>query len=307
MSEENIRKLPKKKLQEKMNELQRLRSDAFNSGYSLQGLDPGPYEREVDRRRDVFVSRRDLVLELVVIALIAGEIWMGFRQEGHQSKNFTDQQAILSTMNTKTGETATAMKDAAASLKMLSDDQKTANGNFQSTLDQTKSMAIALKQQLDILKQEQAARQAEQSKKPKLELFAGKVGTPEMVNLNTTASVSLPSREQTDTSQSFDFYLRNGGTASALNGMLRAAIFAPDVQLRGGNFQLVADEANTQGHVYTMNFERLRPGINIPIAITFTFPKGHEPFTILFNVDDDESDSGTLLGVVNLVPKRPSP
>ena len=256
----------------------------------------------IQEYRDRWIPIRDLALEIAVIVLIGWEIRLSYQQETQQSKNFTTQQGVLTTMNTSTGETASAMQSAAGTLHTLSEDQKTANENVQKNLNLTKGMATALQGQLDILKQQQAERKAELSKKPKLELYAGAVGTPEMVSLNSNPPVPAPFRDKTDTSQSFDLHLRNTGTASALNGLLRVVIFAPDVQMQSTSpFQLIADASNLQQHIYTLNFDRLRPGIIIPIAITFIYSKDHAPFVVLFNVDDDESDSGTFLGDLNIV------
>jgi hypothetical protein len=252
--------------------------------------------------RDLEMAERSHRLEIAVIVLIGAELLLAFVALIYTYIESSKQQNVLDAMNKSTGETATAMKGAGGYLQTLSTDQKTANDNIQANLKQTSAMATALKQQLNILKQQQAQRMVELSKKPEMELYA--VAGAAMVNLNATPPVPVPIRSETDTSQTFDLRLRNGGTATALNGVLRAVIFATDVQLQGANFQLLADEANTQGRVYTLNFDRLRPGINTPAAITITFPKGRQPFTVLFNVDDDESDSGTILGALNIAPRK---
>jgi len=114
---------------------------------------------EEDRRTNAVTAARDLIMaershtmEVWVIWLIGAELVLsvlgiiyGYIESGKQQK-------VLDAMNTSTGYTATAMKDAAASLKTLSDDQKTANGNVQANLKQTSAMATALQQQLNILK-----------------------------------------------------------------------------------------------------------------------------------------------------------
>jgi hypothetical protein len=63
--------------------------------------------------KDRWVSGRDLFLELVVIALIGWEIFMGYQQERMQSKNFIDQQRILKDME----ESSKATAGTLASLK----------------------------------------------------------------------------------------------------------------------------------------------------------------------------------------------
>jgi hypothetical protein len=179
----------------------------------------------IQEYRDRWIPIRDFVLETVVIALIGWEIHLGIGQETQQSSNFEKQQQILGTMNTNTAETASAMTAAAASLKTLSEDQKTANGNVQVTLEQTKKMATALTQQLDILKQEQAARLAELAKKPSLEMYVGDVPLKSI-------GVAIPEKEQTDTSNSYNLHVKNGGTAAATNGELRIIIQGTDIQLQ---------------------------------------------------------------------------
>lgn len=255
----------------------------------------------IQEYRDRWIPIRDFVLEIVVIAFIGWEIHLSGAQETQQSHNFADQQRILSTMNGNTADTAKAMTDAAASLKTLSDDQKTANGNVQLTLDQTRSMATALKQQLDILKQEQAARRAELSRKPSLELYAGDVP------LKSTG-LTIPVKERTETSFSYNLHLKNGGTAAATNGELRIIIQGTDVQLQTSPMpsQELPAEPNAAARVFILSFPRIRKAINLTFTATFTFPKGHAPFQVAFNVDDDEGDSAMLLGAVTLSPVGPS-
>jgi hypothetical protein len=71
------------------------------------------YLRQLEHRWDSRVSIRDLILEIIVILLIGGEIYMSIRQEGQQRTNFNDQQTVLKNMLTssqKTAETLTALK-----------------------------------------------------------------------------------------------------------------------------------------------------------------------------------------------------
>lgn len=254
----------------------------------------------IQEYRDRWIPIRDFVLEIVVISLIGWEIHLSAAQETQQSHNFGEQQRILGTMNGNTADTAQAMKDAAVSLKALSDDQKTANGNVQLTLDQTKSMATALKQQLDILKQEQAARRAELSKKPSLELYAGDVP------LNSIGA-AVPVKERTETSFSYNLHLKNGGTAAATNGELRIIIQGTDVQLQTSPLtsQELPPEPNASIRVFILSFPKIRKGINLTFTATFTFPKGHAPFQVAFNVDDDEGDSAVPLAAMILTPLTP--
>jgi hypothetical protein len=56
--------------------------------------------------REKWVSRRDLVLEILVILLIWREISLSITADTHQAENFTAQQAILTAMQKSTKDTA---------------------------------------------------------------------------------------------------------------------------------------------------------------------------------------------------------
>jgi hypothetical protein len=64
------------------------------------------YSRELERRSDSWVSWRDLVLEVVVIALIGWEILMGYQQQTHQDQTFEKEKTIWEHMDTSTKATA---------------------------------------------------------------------------------------------------------------------------------------------------------------------------------------------------------
>jgi hypothetical protein len=64
------------------------------------------YMRELEHRRDSWVSIRDFVLEIVVIVLIVWEIGVGYSQERQQDKAFEKEQKILSSMETSSAATA---------------------------------------------------------------------------------------------------------------------------------------------------------------------------------------------------------
>jgi hypothetical protein len=129
MQVEEFGKLSKEELRQRANE-SLLLADS-------QGLQAAPgnlaraqfYMRELEHRRDSWVSIRDLVLELFVIGLIGWEIWLGYAQEKQQKQNFTDQQKVL-------GNMLDSSKDAARTMSLL-----------QST---TQKMSDALQQQLNL-------------------------------------------------------------------------------------------------------------------------------------------------------------
>lgn len=59
---------------------------------------------------------------------------------------------------------------------------------------------------------------------------------------------------------------------------------------------------DVEGVSYALPFDYLRAGIHFTLPIKFTFPKGKQPFTVIFNVDVDELDAGTMLGTLMVNP-----
>jgi hypothetical protein len=64
------------------------------------------YMRELEHRRDSWVSTRDLILELLVIALIGWEIQMGYRGERLELQNFEKEQAVFANLQASSAATA---------------------------------------------------------------------------------------------------------------------------------------------------------------------------------------------------------
>jgi hypothetical protein len=64
---------------------------------------------DVREYKERWVSGRDLILEIVVIALIGWEIHIGYKQESQQAKNFSDQQTVLTNLQTSSQATATTL------------------------------------------------------------------------------------------------------------------------------------------------------------------------------------------------------
>ena len=64
------------------------------------------YMQELDRRHDSWIAWRDLILEVVVIALIGGEIWLGWKQGTNESTMMDKQDTILGNLDTSTSATA---------------------------------------------------------------------------------------------------------------------------------------------------------------------------------------------------------
>jgi hypothetical protein len=64
------------------------------------------YMQELDRRHDNWVAWRDLLLEVVVIVLIGGEIWLGWKQ----GKDVYNQTTVLQSLNQSASATATTLQ-----------------------------------------------------------------------------------------------------------------------------------------------------------------------------------------------------
>jgi hypothetical protein len=257
--------------------------------------------QEIDRRYESRRSLRDLILEIVVIVLIGLELYFGITEGNKQA-------VILGQMNTSTAATAQTMKVLQKAQQDSLDEQKKSltsltqmNDKLQGSLQQTGDMAVAVRKQLAILQEEQNSRLAEQAKKPKLELDAG--ATP----LNTLVTIPLKSREESETKVTFDLYLRNLGDAAARNGILRVIVNAKDLTLEcNSQYQRLFEEPDSTFHVILVPFQVIRSNGNMPLSITANFPKGQQPFSLLFNVDADEISTATPLGGINYRPIKPS-
>jgi len=67
------------------------------------------YSRELESRRDSWVSIRDFILEIVVIGLIGWEIHMNYRAERLQSQNFEKEQAVFTNLQASSAGTASTL------------------------------------------------------------------------------------------------------------------------------------------------------------------------------------------------------
>jgi hypothetical protein len=124
------------------------------------------YLSEIDKRHDEKIGRRDLILELIIIALIVGELVVGFVEGNNQA-------TILSNLQKSSAATAAASQAQSEGLSKLVDSQTASlgslsamNAKLQESLQKTGDMSAAMQKQLAILRDEQIARQAELAKKP---------------------------------------------------------------------------------------------------------------------------------------------
>jgi hypothetical protein len=104
-----IEKLKTKQLRQRVDEAF-AKSDEKGPGYLAEAQF---YMRELEHRRDLWVSRRDLFLEMVVIALIGWEIHMGYQQQTHQDEAFEKEKTIWEHMDTSTKATADTLSSLA--------------------------------------------------------------------------------------------------------------------------------------------------------------------------------------------------
>jgi hypothetical protein len=67
-----------------------------------------------------------------------------------------------------------------------------------------------------------------------------------------------------------------------------------------------AEPAGLSNKVFIYPLDHLRPGIQFPMKLTFTYPKGHAPFQVVFNVDANEIKPTTPLGGFIVIPRQPT-
>ncbi len=248
-------------------------------------------------------STRDFLLEIAVIFLILAEIILSFVFGVVAIREGRGQSKVLAHMEQSAAATASAMTAASSSLQSLADAQAKSldrlnqmSDTLRDSLKTSSGMASATHKQLNILEQEQADRAAQLARKPKLQLHIGSV--PLSIGpFNVLHPPTYPIREQTDTSVIFDSSIMNAGTAPATRVQLRAVVFATDVSF-SSNANLIRpnEPADNPFQTSIINIELIRPHVNMPMTLSFSFPKGRAPFQVLFNVDADEIEAGTPLG-----------
>jgi len=262
------------------------------------------YLAAVARKRDERVARRDFWMEVAVIALIGFEIILSLigLHDGNQ------QASILVHMDKSAGDTALAMKATKESLETLVGDQeisadrlKEMNDKLQGSLSITGNMASSTHKQLQILQAQQKAALEQQSKKPKMRLYFG------ANQLLTDVPINLALREETDTTAVYDLLLWNEGNAIANRAQVRINLTSDDIRPMTEGTAVIQElrPIPDAPKVYVLNLAYLRPGENVPLKITFSFPKGHPPFNVVFSIDADEIATATPLGAMTVTPRKP--
>jgi len=118
---------------------------------------------------------------------------------------------------------------------------------------------------------------------------------------------TFPIREQTDASMALDSTIVNAGNAPATRVQLRVVMFATDVSFSSdANLIRPNEPADNPVRTSVINIDLIRPHVNMPMTLSFSFPKGRAPFQVLFNVDADEIETGTPLGEFIITPRKPS-
>jgi hypothetical protein len=237
-----------------------------------------------------------LGIELGVALLIGIEIYLSIHYGRIAIREGREQARVLQNMEASSAQTATAMNQATAELKRLADEQKKAADRLQEMSDNIQVSTGAARNQLRILKEEQADTHAQRSKKPRLTFVLD--GT-EIDPRNTTFILSP--HHQTETSASLDALLSNHGDATAHSLVFRVVVTTDE------SVGLVADGASVAAvsrdmpemsgtHTYLIRLERLLPGVNHVFPLTFTFPRQHKKrFAIHVSVDSEETPTSTTL------------
>ncbi len=316
MRAEEFDNLTEKELQEKANVCF---AEAESMNVNLAGghfeklrlhLEAQFYLTAVAKKRDDRVANRDFRLEVAVIVLIGFEIVLSVLFGTLGIWEGKGQMRTLDHMDKSTAATASAMMTVSESLQRLAKDQAESlnrltqmNTTLTDSLRTGGKMVGAASKQLNILQQEQAERAAQLAKKPQLELALGNSLLP--LVFNAVHPPSFPAREHTDTSSTFDARILNAGNAAATKMQFRVILLATDVTFSALNAMQTPEPPDSPSRTYLMNIDILRPGVNLPMTMTFTFPKGRAPFQVMFNADADEIQTATPLGTVLINPQTP--
>jgi hypothetical protein len=271
------------------------------------------YLKALARREDSRTSERDFKLEIAVIVLISVEIalslifgFLGLSEGSKQGKALDD-------LNKSTAATAVAMATASDSIKAQSKAQAESlvrlnqmSDTLRDSLRTTNSMAAASRKQLEILKQEQDQRAQQLARKPKLQPFIGEIPL-EDEPFNAVHKANYPISEETDISMKLNLRIQNRGNATANNITFRVVVFARDVTVQSSEAITHPNEPpDNPAQTFIITIEKLRQGVNVPMTVTFTYAKGHEPFVVSFVADADEIEHAVTLGSLSVAPRKPA-
>jgi hypothetical protein len=226
-------------------------------------------------QRDKDRENRHFWIEIIVVALLIGaELWVSIHYGRLGIREGKEQAAILQDVKKSTADSAEAIQQATASLKTL-------------VAQQAESLRISQNEQ------------AERAKKPRLELYIGKVPL-------TPANGPFKPRVETDTSATFDIVLRNAGEATA-NKVIWRALVPPDVVLNSTPNPTFPNDVPDRPVRALLYFQDLIPPKGyVETTITFLFPKGRAPFVVKFNASSPEITGETPLGLLPIFPRKPA-
>jgi hypothetical protein len=211
MALENLEKVSKQELTRRANELFAEMKTCGHEQRPALLLEAQFYLQERDRRHDSWISLRDLLLELIVIALIGWEVHEGNKQYD-----------LLNTMNLNAAATVAAMQKSVEAMGKLQQAQDDSLKTSNASLLANQQIAETLTNQLRILKVEQDARIEQQNRRPTLELTTVTWEMPRRaIRLESGKSPGEAGVRVTRTNGTNEvtlyFALRNVGSSPAIN------------------------------------------------------------------------------------------
>jgi cell division protein FtsB len=191
----------------------------------------------------------EVVLSLIIIALIAWEIRIGYDSMKASSEELDLLQQQVSSLH-QSSETLAGATDV-------------------------------LKRQLDIISSEQEQQIAEKARAPRLEVTVA--GLP----LDGRSSRQFPSQEFTASHAIWEVRLVNKATATAHTGFLRIWSDNKDVSLGCIGPTTSGTEADPlvahSDHVAFVTIQQLPPGTWLPVQLSALYPPSVAEFTVNFN------------------------
>ena len=111
------------------------------------------YMTEMDRREGGRIALRDLLLEIVVILLIGGEIWLAIKQGREQGAFMSKQNGILTSLQQSTSDTASTLKGLLTMTVTMNQSASATATTLQSLQSTTEAMNKAVQAQLSLFYQ----------------------------------------------------------------------------------------------------------------------------------------------------------
>lgn len=243
-------------------------------------------------KRENFRYWLGVIIELGVVVLIGIEIGLSIHYGNKSIDDGREEALLLQNIKKSADDSLAAQTSSLARLRDM-------NTTLQESLKTTDAVAVAAKRQLGIQKQQQEEHLAQLGKKPKIVFYLA--GAPLAIG------ASLKPREESDTSATFDCSLMNQGTGNATKVWLRLVVFSKEVTvLSNQRIFPAAEPPNSSFQTLLIPIDFIRPKLNLPFSITFTYPKGQAPFRVNLTVDAEEIETGTPLGELTFAPRKPA-